>query len=83
MLSLAKRILTSYKSSVVQMFEKHVARDSTRANLELVCNIEVFLSLTYIIPMLERVQSLSKFAQTCDAFICDFVIVLKNCVGEI
>ncbi len=83
MLSLAKRILTSYKSSLVQMFEKHVAHDSARANLELLCNIEVFLGLTCIIPMLECVQSLSKFAQTHDAFICDFVVVLKNCVGEI
>jgi hypothetical protein len=65
------------------MFEKHVAHDSTMANLELLCNVEVFIGLICIIPMLECVQNLSKFAQTCDVFICDFVDVLKNCVGDL
>ncbi len=65
------------------MFEEHVAHDSTKANLELLCDIEVFISLTCIIPMFGCVQSLSKFAQTCDAFICDFVVVLKGCVGDL
>ncbi len=67
---------------MVQMFEKHVAHDFARENLELLCNIEVFLGLTCIIPMLECVQNLSKFVQTCDAFIYNFV-VLRNCVGDL
>jgi hypothetical protein len=83
MLSLAKKILMNYKSLMVQMFEKHVAHDSTKANLELLCDIEVFIGLTCIIPMFECVQSLSKFAQTCDAFICDFVAILKSCVEDL
>jgi hypothetical protein len=73
----------SYKSLVVQMFEEHVAHDSTWANLELLCTIEVFKGLTYIIPMLECVQNLSKFVQTHDVFICDFVVVLKSYVGDL
>jgi hypothetical protein len=65
------------------MFEKLVAHDSTMANLELLCNIEFFLGLTCIISMLECVQNLSKFAQTRDVFIYDFVVVLKSCVGNL
>jgi hypothetical protein len=33
--------------------------------------------------MFECVQSLSKFAQTCDVFICDFFVILKSCVGDL
>jgi len=55
MLSLAKKILIEYKNLVVQMFEEHVAHDFTRSNLELLCDIKVFLGLAYIIPMFECV----------------------------
>ncbi len=60
------------------MFEEHVAHDFTKSNLELLCDIKVFLGLACIIPMLECVQSLSKFAQAHDVFICDFVATLKS-----
>jgi len=38
-----------------------------------------FFGLTYMIPMLEIVQSLSNFAQNQNIFICDFVIAMKEC----
>jgi hypothetical protein len=50
--SLAKRILIEYKSVVIQMFKEQVVHGSTKVNLELMCDIEVFLGLTYIISML-------------------------------
>jgi hypothetical protein len=43
----------------------------------------VFMGLVCIIPILECVQGLSKFVQTWDAFICDFVIVVKSCQGDL
>jgi hypothetical protein len=52
MLSLAKRILIECKSVVIQMFKEQVLHGSTKANLELMCDIKVFLGLTYIIFML-------------------------------
>jgi len=55
MLFLAKKILIEYKNLVVQMFEEHVAHDFTKSNLELLCDIKVFLGLACIIPMLECV----------------------------
>ncbi len=55
MLSLAKKILIEYKNFAVQMFEEHVAHDFTKSNLELLCDIKVFLGLAYIIPMFECV----------------------------
>jgi hypothetical protein len=43
------------------MFQEQVLNEFAKADMELLYDIEVFLSLVCIIPMLECVQSLSKF----------------------
>jgi hypothetical protein len=43
MLSLAKWILTKYKTLVIQMFQEQVSNESTKANLELLCDIELIM----------------------------------------
>jgi hypothetical protein len=35
------------------------------------------MGLTYVLPMLEVVQDLSRLAQNRNCFICDFVVVMK------
>jgi hypothetical protein len=45
------------------MFDEHITHDTIKFFLELLCDVEVFLGLSYIIPMLEIVQGLSKFVQ--------------------
>jgi len=37
------------------MFNEQATRDKNKENLELLCNVEIFMSLAYIIPMLEIV----------------------------
>jgi hypothetical protein len=54
------------------MFQEQVSNESAKAHMELLCDIEVFLGLACIIPMLECVQSLSKF----EMFL--FVILLMS-----
>jgi hypothetical protein len=44
------------------MFDEQVSHDIIKVGLELLCDVEMFLGLTCIIPMMELVQSLSKFA---------------------
>jgi predicted glycosyltransferase involved in capsule biosynthesis len=83
MFSLAKQILTKYKTIVIQIFNEQTSHDITKSSLELFCDVEVFLGLTCIIPMLELVQSLSKFAQNQDIFICDFVTIVKKCEAQL
>jgi hypothetical protein len=65
------------------MFKDQVTNIATKANLDLLCDVETFLGLTYIIPLLEFVQSLSKFGQTHDVFICDFVCIVKVCEDDL
>jgi len=47
-----KQILTKYKTLVIQMFQEQVSNQFAKANLELLCNIEILLGLACIIPML-------------------------------
>jgi hypothetical protein len=60
-----------------------MSNEFVKANIELLCDIKVFLGLACIILMLECIQGLFKFAQTQDAFICDFVAIVKSCQGDL
>jgi hypothetical protein len=64
MLSPSKRVLSEYKALVVKMVEDNVIVDTTKINYELMCDLETLLGLSCIIPLLELVQGLSKFAQS-------------------
>jgi hypothetical protein len=45
------------------MFDQQASHDTSKIDLELLCDAEMLLGLTCIIPMLEFVLGLSKFAQ--------------------
>ncbi len=50
---------------------------SARTNYELLCNVEIVMGLTCVLPMLEVIQSMSKLVQNKDTFICDYVAAVK------
>ena len=52
-------------------------------NFHLLANIEVLLSLSCFIPLLDVVYSLMKFSQEINIFICDFMQGVKVCQGEL
>jgi hypothetical protein len=83
MLSPTKQNFTKYKSMVVNMFEDQGTNTVANANLDMLCDVENFLGLAYIILLLECVQNLSKFGHTQDVLICDFVSVVKVCEVDI
>ncbi len=60
MLAPNKHILTKYKSLVVKMGDDMAKNGSTENNYELLCDCDIVLGLTYVLPMLEAIQSLSK-----------------------
>jgi len=55
-----------------------VANTSIKKKLDILCNVKIFLGLTYILSLLECMQSLSKFVQARDFFICDLIDVVKT-----
>jgi hypothetical protein len=41
------------------------------------CDAKTLFGLACVLPLMEMVQRLSKFAQWCHTFICDFVVAFK------
>jgi hypothetical protein len=66
MFSPLKHVLGEYKSLVVKM---HM---DVPKNLDLMCDLELVFGLPCILPMLEVVHKLIKYAQRWDVFICEF-----------
>ncbi len=60
MLAPNNRVLAEYKSLVVKMGDDMAKNASTQNNYELLCDCDIVLGLTCVLPMLEVVQSLSK-----------------------
>jgi hypothetical protein len=65
------------------MFDEKTSHGTTKIGLELFYDIEMFLGLTFIIPILKLVWCLSKFAQNQDILICNFVDVVKKCEAQL
>jgi hypothetical protein len=83
MFFLAKQVLAKYIILVVKMCDNLHIVATTKTNLQYLCDIEVVMGLTYIMPLLESVHVLIKFTQTHDTFLCDFVNVVKMCCVEL
>jgi hypothetical protein len=75
------RILEEYKTLVANMDECDT--ELGKKNLALLCDFESLLSLPAMIPLLDCVNDLIKFAQSRSVFICDFVTAVKVCQGEL
>lgn len=78
MFSPLKQLLGEYKSLVVKMYTDAPKNKPTQKNLDLRCHLELVLGLSYILPMLEVVHTLIKYAQRWDVFICEFLDVTRS-----
>ncbi len=65
------------------MFDEQTSNILAKANLDLLCDVESFLVLTCILPLLEYMQFLLKFVQAWDVFICDFIDAIKACERDL
>jgi hypothetical protein len=55
MLLPSKRVLSEYKTLVIKMVEDNVTLDIGKINYELLCDLEMLLGFSCIIPLLELV----------------------------
>ncbi len=67
----------SYKSSVVKMTNDMNVTATAWKTLGYLCDIEVVMGLTCIMPLLEAMHVLIKFAQSNDNFVHYFVTSMK------
>jgi hypothetical protein len=72
-----KQSLMEYKSLVIKMYMDASKSKHVRNNLDLLCDLELVLGLPCILPMLEVVHTLIKYAQRWDVFICEFLDIMK------
>jgi hypothetical protein len=52
-------------------------------NLDLLCDLKLILCLPCILPMLEMVHTLIKYAQRREVFICGFIDAMKSVKAEL
>jgi hypothetical protein len=83
MLSLVTSVLVEYKSLVVRMHDDLWMIEAAKPIIEFLCDAEVVLGLMYIMPTLEVINDLIKFAQSRDTFVCDFVGAMKMCSADL
>jgi hypothetical protein len=83
MLSLAKRLMVEYRTFLVKMALDNLTNQQAKQNYEHLCDFQTLLGLAYILPLLESMHALIKFAHMRIIFVCDLVVVIKVCQGDI
>jgi acetyl/propionyl-CoA carboxylase alpha subunit len=83
MLQPLKQVGKEYKTLIAKMTTNSANVESAKANLLNLCDIDMILGLPCILPMLESMNGLMKFVQGKDIFVCDYIIAVKICQGDL
>ena len=59
------------------------AKETARHNYDLLCDIGTLLALPCLMPLLDSVNSLMKFAQSNHVFVSDYIAAVKSCQSEL
>jgi len=70
MLEPLKQVMTKYKTLIMKISQDNASIAQARFNLILFCDLPLLLGLSCLLPLLEAVNALIKFAQGRDIFIC-------------
>jgi hypothetical protein len=83
MINLVKQVLSDFRTLLMKMTLNATTIPSTQSNLFLFTNVETLLGLNTMMPLLEAIHSLIKFAQLKDVFVYDFITIMKICEGDV
>ena len=88
-----KCVLGKYKTLIIKMCKDAAikdpepkakeAKEKTKCNLNLLCDVGTLLALPCILPLLEFVDLLMRFVQSRDVFVFDYVAAVKICQTEL
>jgi len=79
MLEPLNNVLAKYKMLIMKMSQDNINVVQARLNFNLLCDLHTLLNLSYLLPLLEVVNILIKFAQRKNIFNCNFVTIIKIC----
>jgi hypothetical protein len=77
-----KRVLLEYKTLIVKMSNDGGEESKVAQNLSPFCDVHILLAFPCVIPLLESVDSLIKFAQSPNTFVSDYIAAVKICQAE-
>jgi hypothetical protein len=80
---LPKELWKNTKLLFVKMTLDNPTNQQAMLNYEHICDIHIFLGFVCIFPLLDSVHALIKFAQSRDVFVCDLVVSIKDCQGDV
>jgi predicted RNA-binding protein YlxR (DUF448 family) len=83
MLSPCKWVVAKYKTLIAKMLDDQIENETIRSNLQKLLNLEFIIALHCILPLLELVHTLIKYAQGRGVYICDFVEAIKMCKDKL
>jgi hypothetical protein len=83
MLNLTKQVMSMYMPFVARMVEDIPSIVIAKHNFELFYDVNLLISLSCLLPMLETIHVLIKFALKKDVFVCDFITTIKICNGQL
>jgi hypothetical protein len=72
-----------YMPFVAKMVENIPSIMITKHNFELFYDVNLLISFSFLLPMLETIHVLIKFAQKKKEFVCDFIAAIKICQGQL
>ena len=78
-----KRVMSEYKALMLKMQMDSSSLPTTKANMNLLCEIELLLDLACILPMLEALNYLIKFSQQTTCFVYNIVATVKLCQADL
>jgi hypothetical protein len=79
MFNLAKKVMAMYMPLLAKMANDTLSIMFAKVNFELLCDLNLFISLSYLLPMLETIQILIRFAQKKYVFLCNYVGTINIC----
>jgi hypothetical protein len=71
-----------YNPIVPKTAENHPSFMVAIISFDLLCDVNLLIFFSSLLPMLQTIYALMKSAQKQDIFVCDYVITIKICHGQ-
>ena len=80
MLAPSIRVMNEYQTLITKLQQDSKAKKASKKAIicfEHLCDVQIVLGLSCILPMLRAMSTLMKYAQSNSVFICDFLAAIR------
>jgi hypothetical protein len=83
MFNLAKWVMSMYMPLVAKMAKDDPFIMITKMDFKLFCDVNLLISLSCLLPMLQTIHILIIFTHKKDVFVCHYVATIKIYLGQL